>query len=257
MNSEERKLWELYKKTKRRELLERIVEKYLRIVHYLANRFIVFSSGNLERDDLYSAGVIGLLEAIERFDLSKGVEFQTLATIRVRGAIIDEIRKTDWVPRSIRQKSKRIDSAIHSLFAKLGRMPSDDEIAEELDITVEAYYQITDNLGPLFLGSLDAAIHQEGDGSKISIVDVIEDDKDIDFETQLMQKKMREKIISAISQLPDKEKLVISLYYYEELTLKEIGKVLDVSESRISQMHSSALIKLRNMLEFNKIKELI
>jgi RNA polymerase sigma factor FliA len=249
MDAEERKLWELYRKTERRELLERIVEKYLPLVHYLANKLQVFSTPSLDRDDLYSAGVVGLLEAVRKFDLGKNIEFQTFATIRVRGAIIDEIRRTDWVPRSVRQKSRRIDAAIHHLFNRLGRIPTDSEIAEELEISVEEYYQTTDNLGPLFLASLDSVISSGKNSQQVDIKDIIEDNTEIGYEESLLQQKLRRKIVEAIGQLPERERLVISLYYYEELNLKEIGMILDVSESRVCQMHSSALLKLRNMIE--------
>jgi RNA polymerase sigma factor FliA len=249
MDAEERKLWELYRKTERRELLERIVEKYLPLVHYLANKLQVFSTGTLERDDLYSAGVIGLLDAVRKFDLDMNTEFQTFATIRVRGAIIDEIRRTDWVPRSVRQKSKRIDAAIHHLFNQLGRMPTDSEIAEELEISVEEYYQTTDNLGPLFLASLDAVVSTDKNGGRVDIKDIVEDANEVGYEERILQQKLRRNIIDAIGQLPERERLVVSLYYYEELNLKEIGMILDVSESRVCQMHSSALLKLRNLLE--------
>ncbi len=256
MDAEEKKLWQLYRKTGRHELMEVIVEKYLHIVHYLANKLSIFSSGTLDREDLYSAGVIGLIEAMQKFDPERGFEFQTFATIRVRGAIIDEIRRTDWVPRSVRKKSKRIDAAIHALFNSLGRMPTDEEIAEELDMTIEEYYQITDNLGPLFLASLDAVVPTDGEGNAMHIADVIEDPSESSAEEKYLQQNLRKRISDAISELPDKEKLVVALYYYEELTLKEIGMVLDVTESRVSQMHSSALMKLRSVLKNVKLKDL-
>lgn len=255
MDADEKKLWELYHKTKRRELLEKIVEKHLHLVHYLAGKLNIFSSSSMDRDELYSAGVMGLLDAIEKFDPEKGVEFQTFATIRVRGSIIDEIRRTDWVPRSVRQKSKHIDAAIHTLFNRLGRMPSDGEVAEELEISIDEYYQITDNLGPMFLASLDTAIASEG-GNQLHISDIVEDTSE-GLEEEMQHRNLRHRIIEAIGQLPDREKLVISLYYYEELTLKEIGMVLDVTESRVSQMHSSALLKLRNLLEHSRSQTLL
>ncbi|PID28766.1 MAG: FliA/WhiG family RNA polymerase sigma factor [Candidatus Cloacimonadota bacterium] len=247
MDTQEIKLWELYKKNGRKELLEKIVVKYLNIVHYHANKLLVYTSGSIDKDDLYSAGVMGLLEAIEKFDLEKGVKFSTFSSIRIRGAIIDEIRSIDWVPRSIRQKSKKIDAATHHLFNKLERMPSDEEIAEELEISLEDYYKITDHLGPLFLASLETEIASDGD--RLKIRDIVKDDSQEDFEEKLLKQRYREKIISSVSLLPDKEKLVISLYYYENLNLKEIGSVLNVTESRVSQLHSSALIKLRNFLK--------
>jgi len=252
MDADETKLWELYKKTKRSELLEKLVEKYLNIVHYFANKLHVFTSNVLEREDLYSAGIVGLLEAIDRFDLEKGVSFQTYASIRIKGAIIDEIRRVDWVPRSIRQKSKSIDAAVNNLFSEKGVMPTDEEIAEELELSLQEYYNITDNLGPLFLSSLDTRLYLDSDGEDIDVRDTIEDTGEISIEENIIRERIRERIASSISSLPEKEKLVISLYYYEDLNLKEIAMVLDVTESRVSQMHSSALNKLRVILKASK-----
>ncbi len=248
MEVDEKKLWELYKRTGRPELQEQIVVRYLKLVHYIVNRLVIYSTHGLEKDDLYSAGVLGLLEAIERFDISKGIEFKTFSAIRIKGAIIDEIRRFDWVPRSIRQKAKKIDSAIHHLFHELNRIPSDEEIAKELNISIDEYYQLTDNLGPLFLHSLDSDVNQSGDDNSLQLNQLI-DNKEEDYETEKRRSTLKRKIIEAINHLPEKEKLVISLYYYEGLTLKEIGVVLSVTESRVSQIHSSAILKLRNLLK--------
>lgn len=250
MDVEEKKLWELYKKTGNSELQEKIVVKYLKLVHYIANRMLVYTTKGLDKDDLYSAGVLGLLEAIERFDLSKGIEFKSFAGIRIRGSIIDEIRRFDWVPRSVRQKAKKIDSAIHSLFHKLDRIPSDDEIAEELDISIEEYYQVTDNLGPLFLHSLDSEYSGSDDDQDMRFSDMVDSNQE-DYETEKFRLNIRQNLINGINLLPEKERLVISLYYYENLNLKEIGSVIGVTESRVSQIHSSALTKLRNMMNRN------
>lgn len=244
MDLEERKLWELYKKTGRSELQEKIVLKYLNLVHYIANRLVSYSTPALDRDDLYSAGIIGLLEAIERFDPDKNVEFKSYAGLRIKGSIIDEIRKFDWVPRAVRKKTKMLDATIHRLFSELHRLPSDDEIAEELNLTLEEYYHLTDNLGPLYIHSLDSAIDSD---ATLNYTDFIIQDEDPDLE--LNKQAVREKLIDSIQKLPERERLVISLYYYENLNLKEIGKVLEVSESRISQIHSSAVNKLRTMLQ--------
>ena len=249
MDIEERKLWELYKRTGRSELQEKIVERYLSLVHYLSHRLITFSTPTLDKEDLYSAGVIGLLEAIERFDLEKNVEFKSYATLRIKGAIIDEIRRFDWVPRSVRKKSKMLDATIHQLFSKLNRMPSDDEIAEELEMSVTEYYQLTDSIGPLFLFSLDSAI--DGEQGETTYAENLVDTYDEEVETS--REALKDGLKSGIQNLPERERLVISLYYYENLNLKEIGAVLGVSESRVSQIHSSAISKLRSMLTKNRI----
>ena len=250
MDIEEKKLWELYKSTKRSELQEKIVMKYLKLVHYLANRLVSFSTPSLDRDDLYSAGVIGLLEAIERFDLSKNVEFKTFASLRIKGAIIDEIRRFDWVPRSVRKKSKMLDGTIHRLFSELNRMPTDSEIAEELEISLEEYYQITDSIGPLFLSSLDSPVDSDKGEHHYLEVASVEEDEEIEANKAILKENM----IDCIQSLPERERLVISLYYYENLNLKEIGAILEVTESRVSQIHSSAINKLRTMIQ-RKLKQ--
>jgi RNA polymerase sigma factor for flagellar operon FliA len=244
MDIEEKKLWELYKRTGRAELHEKLVVKYLNLVHFLAHRLVSFSTPTLDRDDLYSAGVIGLLEAIERFDPEKNVEFKSFASLRIKGAIIDEIRRFDWVPRSVRKKSKMLDGTVHKLFSVYNRMPTDEEIAYELEMSVEEYYQLTDSIGPLFLFSLDSSMDNEkGEGT---FADNLSDEYDADVE--LSKAQMRENLKAGIQNLPEKERLVISLYYYENLNLKEIGSVLGVSESRVSQIHTSAISKLRAMM---------
>ena len=249
MDAEERKLWELYKSTGRAELQEKIVMKYLSLVHYLAHRLVSFSTPTLDRDDLYSAGIIGLLEAIERFDLTKNVSFKTFATLRVKGAIIDEIRRFDWVPRSVRKKSKMLDAAIHKLFSELDRLPTDHEIAEELELTLTEYYQLTDSIGPLFLSSLDNSLDSErGEQNYASMVS-----DEYDAEENRNKEIMKENLLQSIHDLPERERHVISLYYYENLNLKEIAAVLEVTESRVSQIHSSALNKLRTMLNKKRL----
>ena len=243
MELEERKLWELYKRTGRSELQEKLVMKYLNMVHYLANRMVSFTTASLERDDLYSAGCIGLLEAIERFDLDKNIEFKTFAMMRIKGAIIDEIRRFDWVPRQVRKKSKMIDAAVNSLFSKLSRLPTDNEVAEELDMTIQEYYHLTDSIGPLFLYSLDQPADDAGEQKYTDIIY-----EEYDEVAEKTKEQIKDDLRESIESLPERERQVIALYYYENLNLKEIGKVLGVTESRISQIHSSAMAKLRAMM---------
>jgi len=244
MDVEERKIWELYKRTGRKELQEQLVNKYLNLVHYLAHRLVSFSGPSLDRDDLYSAGVIGLLEAIERYDFEKNTEFKSYAMLRIKGAIIDEIRRFDWIPRSVRKKAKTLDVTIHRLFSSLNRMPTDEEIATELDISVDEYYQLTDSLGSMFLFSIDATT--EGEDSSRDFSNALSDGYDSDVERHKTQ--LKDGLIESIQKLPEKERLVISLYYYENLNLKEIGNVMGVSESRVCQIHSSAVSKLRSLV---------
>jgi RNA polymerase sigma factor for flagellar operon FliA len=251
MDIDEMKLWELYKKTGRSELQEKIVIKYLNLVHYLANKLVRFSTPSLDRDDLYSAGVIGLLEAIERFDVEKNVEFKTYASLRIKGAIIDEIRRFDWVPRSVRKKSKLLDATIHRLFSEFNRLPSDEELAAELEITLEEYYQLTDSIGPLYLSSLDNVIDK--DKGDQEFYNAIPDAYDPEEEEN--KRLLKELLIECIQGLPERERLVITLYYYENLNLKEIGAVLEVTESRVSQIHSAAISKLRAMIQRRREEE--
>ncbi|MCB0413817.1 MAG: FliA/WhiG family RNA polymerase sigma factor, partial [Bdellovibrionales bacterium] len=202
---------------------------------------------NIELDDLISCGVIGLMDAIEKFDPSRDNKFKTYAEFRVRGAILDELRSQDWVPRSIRDKSKVLDKTIALLEQDLGRTPTDEEIAKALNVTVEEFHDLVNQVRPVSLLSIDDA-QTFSTTDKKSILNLLEGSKLANPYNQLNIKKVKDIVAKAIEDLPERQRLVLSLYYYEDLNLKEIGKILRVTESRVSQLHAQAISRLRAKL---------
>jgi RNA polymerase sigma factor for flagellar operon FliA len=184
---------------------------------------------------------------VESFDLSRGIKFETYATHKIRGAILDELRALDWVPRSVRQKSKQLQRVYATLQERLGRMPYDDEVVQELGVTIEEFEQLLSDITPATIISLEESL-PIGDSSTNTVIDTIEDPHGSNPLKELGYQEVKSILKDSIMNLPEKEKLVIALYHYEELTLKEIGEVLGVSESRVSQIHSKAILKLRSRL---------
>ncbi len=248
MNAENKQmLWEDYAKKRTPELQEKILIEYAGLVKLVAGRLSMYLGYNVEYDDLVGYGTFGLIDAVDKFDYTKGVKFETYASLRIRGAILDQIRKMDWIPRSIRQKQRKIDIACQSLESKLGRIANDEEIALELDITVEELETWQNQTKITNVISLDEFMDQ-GTESKVEqslTTDYEQPDKI--FERQ----ELKEILIKVLESLTEKEKKVIILYYYEELTLKEISHILEVSESRISQLHTKALQKMKSKLGGN------
>jgi RNA polymerase sigma factor for flagellar operon FliA len=204
---------------------------------------------HIEVDDLISVGVLGLMDAISKYDSSRGAKFKTYAEFRVRGAILDELRALDWVPRSIRQKASAVEKVVRSLEAKLRRLPEDEEVAKEMDLTLDQFYRTIDETKSVPVFSLeDLGIAKES-GEQQSLLDCLAGKADADPQTQIRLIELKEIIAKAIDTLPEKERLMVSLYYYEELTMKEIGTVLDITESRVSQIHSKAVLHLRTKLK--------
>jgi RNA polymerase sigma factor for flagellar operon FliA len=222
---------------------DRIV-KYAPSVKYIVDRMAMRFPPNISKDELISAGILGLIDALDKFDPEMGIKFQTYAEHRIRGAILDELRKMDWIPRSVRKDIHRLEDAARAVRMRTGREPEDIEVAEEMNIDIHSYHEVVNRAQGVELLSLDEILP---DGSKPK------------FATQpsglpspfdeLQTKEMKKVISQAIAQLSPKEQLVISLYYYDELTLKEIAKVLDLTESRISQIHTATIIKLRARLK--------
>ena len=249
MKSEDRlKLWEEYSKKRTLELREKIIVEYASLVKIVAGRLSMYLGNNVEYDDLVGYGIFGLIDAIDKFDYDKGVKFETYASLRIRGAILDQIRKMDWIPRTLRQKQKKIDSTYQTLEARNGKLPSDEEVANELNITISELENWQNQTKVASLISLDEYLEQ---GSEIRVEN---NNSSISFSQpdQLVEKKeMREILLKTLESLTEKEKKVIILYYYEELTLKEISVILEVSESRISQLHTKALQKMRWKLGHN------
>ena len=203
---------------------------------------------HVEESDLISYGLLGLIGAIERFDTEREIKFETFAVARIKGAIIDELRSLDWVPRSVRARARQVERAHQKLEAKLQRAPTDEEMAAELEISVEDFQGVLleiANSSVLALDDLWTFADPEG-GSQVSVLDTIQDPGGIDPESEAQASEVKDRLADAIESLPERERLVIALYYYENLTLREIGEVLGVTESRVSQLHTKAVIGLRS-----------
>lgn len=248
MNAENKqKLWEDYSKRRTPELQEKIIIEYAGLVKLVAGRLSMYLGYNVEYDDLVGYGTFGLIDAIDKFDYSKGVKFETYASLRIRGAILDQIRKMDWIPRSIRQKQRKMDQAYQSLEIRYGRAANDEEIASELDISVDELENWQNQTKVTNIISLDEFMEQ-GTESKVEQSLTAEFDRP---DKIIEKQELKELLVKTLETLTEKEKRVIILYYYEELTLKEISKVLEVSESRISQLHTKALQKMKLKLGNN------
>ncbi|MBR5097379.1 MAG: RNA polymerase sigma factor WhiG [Treponema sp.] len=244
----EEELWNEYRKTRSPDLRDKIIRQYMPLVKYVAGKVSVGMPSSVEFDDLVGFGQFGLLDAIEKYDPDKNVKFKTYAVTRIRGAIFDELRQLDWVPRSVRQKSREIEDTIGDLEAKLGRTASDAEIAGKLGVSEEEYQQTVMKLSGTSVLSLNDVWYSGNDNDHMSIGDSIESPSSLNPDVIVEREEIRKIIIQAINELPEKEKMVIVLYYHEDLTFKEIGQVLEVSESRISQLHTKANLRLRAKL---------
>lgn len=248
MNEDRRnKMWEEYMKTHSLQLREQIIIEYANLVKIVAGRLSMYLGYTVEYDDLVGYGTFGLIDAIDKFDLMKGVKFETYASLRIRGAILDQIRKMDWIPRTLRQKQKKIDQAYQKLELEHGRMGTDEEVAQEIGITIDELNTWQNQTKVTNLISLDEFLEQ---GAEIRV----DNDNSAHFEQpeRVMEKEeVREILIRTLEQLTENERKVITLYYYEELTLKEISHILEVSESRVSQLHTKALQKMRQKLGNN------
>ena len=244
----EEELWKLYKKSQDPRIRDLFVKQYAPLVKYVAGKVAMGMPHNVEFDDLVGFGVFGLFDAIEKFDPDKHVKFKTYAVTRIRGAIFDELRSIDWVPRSIRQKTREVEEAVHRLESSLGRAATDDEISRELGVTVRDFQKIMLKISGTSILSLNDVWYTGEDNDKVSIVESIESPQSLNPDTIVEKDEIKRVIVDAIQELPEKEKKVLVLYYYEDLTLKEIGKVLDVTESRISQLHTKAILRLRAKL---------
>ena len=228
---------------------EAIILEYAPMIKYVASRIALRLPPHIEVDDLISVGVLGLMDAIGKYDPNRGAKFKTYAEFRVRGAILDELRSMDWVPRSVRQKATSVDAVVQKLQAKLGRVPSDEEVAEEMGVSLDEFFRTLNQTQSIPILSLeDLGIAKES-GEQKSLLDCLAGKSDADPQTQLRLNELKEIIAKSIDTLPEKERLMISLYYYEELTMKEIGEILSITESRVSQIHSKAVFRLRTKLK--------
>lgn len=246
--------WTEYKTTSHPQARDALLLAYVPLVKYVAGRVCVGLPPSVDYDDLVSFGIFGLMDAIDKFEPDRGIKFETYAMTRVRGAMIDGLRSIDWVPRSVRQKAKDLERQVAQLEGQLGRPATDDEICAALKITPEEYHELLHEISSITLTSLDEVWQGDGDDEgKLKYGQMIEN-VDSDEPSQVVaEAEVRRVLAEAIDQLPERERLVISLYYHDELTLKEIGAVLGVTESRISQIHTKAIVRLRSRL--SRIKE--
>ncbi|MGW7520255.1 RNA polymerase sigma factor WhiG [Streptomyces sp. NPDC054796] len=243
------KLWRAYKTTGDDKLREQLILHYSPLVKYVAGRVSVGLPPNVEQADFVSSGVFGLIDAIEKFDPGRSIKFETYAITRIRGAMIDELRALDWIPRSVRQKARAVERAYATLEASLRRSPSEAEVAAEMDIPLEELHGVFSQLSLANVVALEELLHAGGEGGdRLSLMDTLEDTAADNPVEVAEDRELRRLLARAINTLPEREKTVVTLYYYEGLTLAEIGQVLGVTESRVSQIHTKSVLQLRAKL---------
>lgn len=242
----QQELWKKYMETRDQAIKEQLIMEYADLVKYVAGRLSVYFGSNVEYDDLVGYGVFGLIDAIDKFDLNKNVKFETYASLRIRGAIIDSIRDQDWAPRSLRKKSKDIERAYIEIENELGHSATDQEVAEKLGITTDELNKLLQEVNMSQMISLEDYLEQNHETG----FDPLSLDKDDDQpEARIETEELKKMLADAIEKLPEKERMVVTLYYYEELTLKEISLIMKVSESRVSQLHTKAILRMRGKLD--------
>lgn len=247
-----KQLWHRYKTKKDLNAREQLILHYIHLVKYVAGRIAVSLKGYFEVDDLVSAGVYGLISAVDRFNPDRGIKFETFALARIKGAIIDWLRSLNWVPHSVRSKAKKLEKALAELENKLGRPPEDQELADYLGLDLESLNRLLHEVAPATLISFDEFNKSDNEEEGLSPEELIADAKAVDPAEHIELEELKQLLTEAIERLPEREKLVITLYYYEGLTLKEIGQVLSLSESRVSQLHTKAILRLRGRLSRRK-----
>ena len=241
---ERQKIWEKYTKNPTQEMREQIIIEYAPLVKIVAGRLSMYLGGNVEYEDLVSYGVFGLIDAIDKFDTNKDVKFETYASLRIRGSILDQIRKMDWIPRTVRQRQRKIDEAIKSLEARTGKTPTDEMLAEELGVSGEELLSWQSQLKVTNVVSLNEFVESGNE----PVMDAKGNFRFAQPEEVIAETELKRMLKDAMQLLTEKEQKVILLYYYEDQTLKEISRVLEVSESRISQLHTKALQKMKKKM---------
>lgn len=239
------KLWDEYSRKKTSEIREKLIIEYAPLVKLVAGRLSMYLGYNVEYDDLVSYGIFGLIDAIDKYDTMKSVKFETYASLRIRGSILDQIRKMDWIPRTIRQRQKKIDAIMKEIEITTGKVATDEQIAQALGISEDEYNDWQSQMKVTNVVSLNEFMDQ---GSEVPAEHNRQNVRFDSPEENIEKKELKEMLVQALDTLTEKEQKVVVLYYYEELTLKEISKVLEVSESRISQLHTRALQKMKNKL---------
>jgi RNA polymerase sigma factor for flagellar operon FliA len=242
-------IWREFRRTGDKALRDRLILTYAPLVKFVAGRLGSGLPAHVEENDLVSYGLLGLIGAIERYEPDRDVKFETYAIARIKGSIIDELRAMDWVPRSVRSRAREIERAIAALESQLHRAPTDEEISEKLGITTEELEESLTDISRTSIAALDELwTMSSGSGDQVALIDTIEDTQGPEPQAALDQTELREALGEAIARLPEREKVVVTLYYYEELTLREIGEVLGVTESRVSQLHTKAILRLKARL---------
>jgi len=242
-------LWRRYKSSGDERARERLVVAYSPLVKYVSGRMASGLPAHVDEADLISYGLVGLISAISRFELEREIKFETYAITRIKGAIIDELRSLDWVPRSVRARARAIERANAKLEHKLQRAPTDEEMSDALDMTVQEFQDALVQISNSTVAALDELwTVSDASGDQVSLLDTLQDPNAPDPAAAMDQTDLKDRMADAIARLPEREKLVIALYYYENLTLREIGEVLGVTESRISQLHTKAVLRLRGRL---------
>ncbi|MBI3846415.1 MAG: FliA/WhiG family RNA polymerase sigma factor [Planctomycetes bacterium] len=239
-------VWVTYKKTRDENLRNILIERYMPLVRSISERLLATLPKSIDLDDLTSAGIFGLIDAIDGFDINRGIKFKTYCTTRIRGSILDELRSQDWVPRLVRLKAHRIERTYKTLESRLGRKPTDFEMAKNLELTLRDYGSMVDEATAVNVFSLNEKWEEDGEDNAVNKVDILEDKKSEDPILALNQKDVLEFVTRSLS---EKERLILVMYYYEGLTMKEIGEILDLTESRICQIHSSVMERLKNQLK--------
>lgn len=238
------KLWAEYRKKPTQEIREQLILAYAQLVKLVAGRMSMYLGHNVEFDDLVSYGIFGLIDAIDKFDMEKNVKFETYASLRIRGAILDQIRKMDWIPRTVRQRQRMIDDAVKKVEMRTGRNASDEELARELSISEEELLNWQSQLNITNVVSLNEF---EETGPE-PVMDATNNSHFAQPEDVVEEEELKTKLAESLEVLTEKERCVIELYYYEEMTLKEISRILEVSESRVSQLHTKAILKMKKVM---------
>lgn len=246
---DEQRLWYEYQQLRSPAAREALILQYASLVKYVAGRIAIGLPPNVDFDDLVSYGIFGLMDAIDKYEAARGIKFETYAIARIRGAILDGLRSNDWVPRSVRQKAREVERTCLDLENRLGRSATDQEISEAMNLSLQEFHQMLSEISCTTLSSLDElwTAHNPEDES-VRVLDLVENPDSEDPEQQVEMEELRRALAKAIDALPERDRLVITLYYYEGLTLKEIGEILEISESSVSQIHTKAVLRLRGRL---------
>lgn len=247
-NNNQKELWRQYQQTRDPSVRESLILEYSHLIKFIAGRLNIYFGSNIEYDDLVSFGVFGLIDAIDKYDINKGVKFETYASLRIRGSIIDSIREMDWVPRSLRQKNKELEKAYWEVENELGHSAADSDIAKKMNISLDEFYKLINEVNVTSMVSLEDFLEQNYEIG----TDISSGSRSDRPEHEAELSELKEILGDSIDKLPEKEKMVLTLYYYEELTLKEISAIMKVSESRISQLHTKAIMRLRGKLARQK-----